>query len=322
MSALTLLVLGDSVLWGQGLRDANKCAAQVQQQLQNAHHLEVNPPVMFAHSGASIALPPGVRDAPPLWGEIPAYTPTITAQMEAAAQDYRDADLIVLDGGSNDLGILRLVNPLERGATIYAEAQRCCGQPMQDLLGRVLAAFPRARVVVTGYYPIVSSESGPGGIEHLLKALGMQGTWEAIAQQVVDEMEACFLFQLIRHKLANLSTAWHDGSTQARRGAVQAINARELSQGRPERVAFAPVNFGPANCLECAQTYLWIGIDDDLRPQRLAFCNEPLPAGLDLPTPSGCAGSAFACSPGVPAGEHSPARVGGATSIAYLPQPV
>lgn len=284
MPALTMLVLGDSVLWGQGLMEGDKCAAQVQQQLQNALHLEVHPPVVFAHSGASITLPPGVSDEAPIWGEIPAYAPSITAQVEAAAKDYSAADLILLDGGSNDLGVLRLVNPVERGETIYADAQKYCGQPMQNLLSSVLAAFPRARVVVTGYYPVVSNQSGPGGIQHLLNAFGLEGTWNKIAAEEARNLEASLFFQLIRHKLANLSTAWHDGSTQAMRGAVDAINAQEARQGRPSRVVFAPISFGPAHCIECEQTYIWIGMDDDQHQNRLTYLQGPVPAWLDLPT--------------------------------------
>jgi lysophospholipase L1-like esterase len=279
-----MLVLGDSILWGQGLLEGDKCAAQVQQQLQNALHLEVRPPVMFAHSGASIMLPPGARDEEPLWGEIPAYAPSITAQVDAAAKDYSAADLVLLDGGSNDLGVMRLINPLERGATIYADAQKYCGQPMCDLLGDVLTAFPRARVVVTGYYPVVSNQSGPGGIRHLLNAFGLEGIWKKIVEEGAQDIEASLFFQLIRHKLANLSTAWHDGSAQAQRGAVDAINAYEAGQGRPQRVVFAPITFEPAHCIECEQTYLWIGVDDDQHQNRLAYLEGPLPAWLDMPT--------------------------------------
>lgn len=284
MPALTMLVLGDSVLWGQGLLESDKCAAQVQRQLQNALRLEVHPPVMFAHSGASITLPPGARDEAPLWGEIPVYAPSITAQVEAAAKDYSGADLILLDGGSNDLGVLRLVNPLERGAAIYADAQKYCGQPVQDLLDEVLEAFPRARVVVTGYYPVVSNQSGPGGIQHLLSAFGLEGVWEKIVAEGAENIEASLFFQLIRHKLANLSTAWHDGSTQAMRGAVDAVNAHEARQGRPPRVVFAPITFESAHCMECKETYLWIGMDDDQRQNRLAYLQGPVPEWLDMPT--------------------------------------
>jgi hypothetical protein len=279
-----MLVLGDSILWGQGLLDGDKPWALVQQQLRSALHATVNPPQVFAHSGACIA-PDAAKDAAPaLWGEVPSFYPSITAQVDAAASDYKNVDLILLDGGSNDLGIKRLVDPLARGAPISQEAQHCCGLPMQSLLGKVLKAFPRAGVVVTGYYPIVSNLSGPGGIGHLLGAFGMQGTWEKIVASILGDIEASLIFQLLRHKLANLSTAWADTSTQALRGAIAAANAAQASAGQAQRAVFAPIVFQPENCLECAQTSLWVGVDDDLRQKRLDFCAKSLPAEIDWQT--------------------------------------
>jgi hypothetical protein len=305
MSALTMLVLGDSILWGQGVHDSYKFSAEVEQWLA-AH---VNPRVtrkVFAHSGAVIA--PGSAadeaymlnvlkdESPDLKGEVPSSYPSITKQVELAttwlaATGLRpeEVHLILLDGGSNDLDVVHLVDPLQRGETLYAEAQRCCGQPMQHLLRSVLAAFPNAGVVVTGYYPIVSNLSKPRGIKPLLDAFNVVGFWEKFVATALGAVLLSLRFQLLRHKLANLSTAWADGSTLALREAVEAVNAQITHPDRP-RVLFAPVSFQPENCMEAGNTFIWKGDDDDLCAERSAYAErargQDVRAVVELPIAS------------------------------------
>ena len=115
-----LVVLGDSIPWGQGLRDADKFSTLVQQWLAqrlNGRHVVK---WTFAHSGAVIG--PDSHDASPaLPGEVPIRYPSVIAQLpiathylanhpltdadHAAPVDPASVALVLVDGGINDVDV-------------------------------------------------------------------------------------------------------------------------------------------------------------------------------------------------------------------------
>jgi hypothetical protein len=236
MATFNVLVLGDSVHWGQGLRPEQKLSAHVVAWLKGRVAQNVTC-TMLAHSGAVIApgtveqekRQPQALQAMPLdvQGEVPLDYPSITYQVGMAAARLRSQDihLILLNGGSNDLGVLNLINPLQRGEYLQSQAERFCGKPMQDLLRQVRAAFPQAGLVVTGYYPIISNSSDPQDIVKLFAASKEVGLWQESVASAINAMIAALGIAVLRQKLANLSSAWADGSTIALRAAVEAVNA-------------------------------------------------------------------------------------------------
>ena len=100
----TVVALGDSVMWGQGLRPENKLAALVQAGLQHRIGRQVDLHV-FAHSGATIAEVEGEEGIDQPWrddplrplrpGELPYSDPTVLTQVDLAAArlDARSVDL-------------------------------------------------------------------------------------------------------------------------------------------------------------------------------------------------------------------------------------
>jgi hypothetical protein len=146
MATYKILALGDSVMWGQGLLQGHKFA-----QLVADHVAAPGRTVNLAalpHSGAVVCLdptPPGGFDAF-LYGELPRSFPSIQSQLEIAGQvpgyapflqpnDWDPAawrstklslqqaiagysgvggqppDLILVDGGINDIGALQIAIP-------------------------------------------------------------------------------------------------------------------------------------------------------------------------------------------------------------------
>lgn len=135
-----MMALGDSVVWGQGLKERHKFVQKTRALLGADTEL-----ASFAHSGAVIDLAP----QPPqtftqfLFGELPRGLPGILSQLRIAAgdaafapclqpnswdlEDWRRVkrdlrqqvagyattppDLILLDGGINDLGAFQIVVP-------------------------------------------------------------------------------------------------------------------------------------------------------------------------------------------------------------------
>lgn len=231
-SPFEMAVFGDSVTWGSGLPKEDKFWKLVLRWLEAKLGRPVHAQVL-AHSLAVIA-PDPVKDAvPPAWGEIRFRHPSITYE---ALSDPRldhpgpDAiDLVLVDGGINDLNPLNLFAPWHSPGWVRAQAAEHCGRKMKNLLLPMLDRFPKARVVVTGYYPILSGRSSFAGVQ------------------------ARFL--PYRRRLIALSAAWRQATDEWLGWAVQEANLH--ASGPKPRVLYATAAFGPENCYGAPDTYLW-----------------------------------------------------------------
>ena len=231
-SPFEMAVFGDSVTWGAGLPEEDKfwklVLGRIETKLGRPGH-----PQVLAHSLAVIA-PDPVKDAvPPAWGEIRFRRPSITYE---ALSDPRlndpgpDAiDLVLVDGGINDLNPGSLFVPWHSPGWVRAQAAEHCGRKMRNLLLPMLDRFPKARVVVTGYYPIVSGQSSFTG--------------------------ALALFRPFRRRLIALSAAWRQATDEWLGWAVREANLH--ASGPKPRVLYAAAAFGPENCYGAPDTYLW-----------------------------------------------------------------
>ena len=107
-----MLVLGDSVVWGQGLSEEKKFYTQVKHAIERelAGNRKVRQ-LVEAHSGAVIA-PKKPKVCPTAPGEVPLTTPTLFSQVDTALSKYasfgvnrEDIDLVLLDGCINDVQV-------------------------------------------------------------------------------------------------------------------------------------------------------------------------------------------------------------------------
>src|SRR5882724_10507856 len=134
-----LLVIGDSVLWGQGLIDAHKSASLLAGHL----HAEMK---MIAHSGANI----GIRDPHEnlvLPGEVPCSCPSIQEQIQSFTGDTAHVGWVLMNGGINDVDVRRILSPLHPQFDLDRNTRKYCGQDMFALLQQVMDKFPQARVM-------------------------------------------------------------------------------------------------------------------------------------------------------------------------------
>ena len=260
-----VLAIGDSIVWGQGLDDASKFTVRTRDWLQQQLQLPVTL-TSFAHSGAIIEQH-GVGDAiAPYAGEVPNSWPSITAQARMAAglaprtitaPPADEIDLVILDGGINDVGVKNIIDP--RLASLAPLTTAKCDYAMRGLLSDVAMLFPNARVVVTGYFAIVSTESVLLEVAMLLYALG------AIAAPAVPlagiALQAAALAELstafggegpLRNALAARSTTFHQTATASLRAAVTAVNSHFKRDFR-----FADPGFGPRNAYAAPDSWLW-----------------------------------------------------------------
>lgn len=164
---LTVVAIGDSVVWGNGDRPDEKFVTKVGHFLADGTQRNVTV-ISYAHSGAHL-LSTGADDTttPVLdgkpEGDLNANRPIIFDQASCAAKDYPDAELVLLDGCINDVGALNIALPfpfnLASKEDIQEDAYKACSIPMRDLLESVKTSFPKATIIALNYYRVVSPKS-------------------------------------------------------------------------------------------------------------------------------------------------------------------
>jgi hypothetical protein len=240
-----VVVLGDSVTWGQGLLDEHKLGAIVALALSTEEQQVVVR--MHAHSGAVIGTP----DLPPesvVGGEVPVALPTILEQVRAFRPSGQEIAVLV-NGGINDIDIRRILNPFTDILRLRGLVERYCFGRMGLLLDALRARIETGPILVLGYYPIVSADSNPLRLPFLLNTHGI-GTPFFIPHDLVFEKV-----------VALCSAFWHESDTHLQR----AVDASNAAAG-DERIRFVASGFRPENAVFASQPWLF-GLNGDFSPQ-------------------------------------------------------
>jgi lysophospholipase L1-like esterase len=290
---LNLLVLGDSISWGQGLKDEHKAWYLVKAWLRQNTGREVLERIE-AHSGAVIGTPN--QTEPPAFsdldGELSRAYPTIHGQLDHALKMYADpltVDLVIVDGCINDLDSRRLLNAANTPDGIRELAQAKCGPPVETLLIRITNAFPNAQVVITGYYPILSEKSANDFFMRALAKRFYLPEAGAGAPKINDK--------ILRARLIAISREWYHTSDQMLSAAVRKVDAYLQAKGSHQRVLFADAGFTPEHSFAANHSRLWgfdasaarkllvvltlgrvqLRTNDERGSQRAELCNQLLP---------------------------------------------
>ncbi len=164
IATFQMLVIGDSVIWGEGLQQPDKFHTLVETQERI-----LNPGIsvyktVAAHTGATL----GWNDngsAAARNGDIPATYPTIKQQAQELANlpNAGTMDLVLLDGCANDVQLKFVFDPTNTPNQIIGRVDQYCGTELTQFLQWLSGAFPVARIVVTGLYQGISqySDAGP-----------------------------------------------------------------------------------------------------------------------------------------------------------------
>lgn len=261
-----IVTIGDSVPWGQGLRRENKFHTIVAQALRAGtpdlveHHM--------AHSGAVIGAGATVTRQR-VDGEVPVGSPTILEQAAGFSGDPAEVAVVLVNGGINDVDIKNILNPFistQRLADLIGEH---CFDSMRVLLGEIARRFPapHTRIIVTGYYPILSYRSKPLGIPLLLENEGLLVPPIAIAPLTTDKnpiVEHCLQF-------------WQESTGHLRNAVAHAVAAHPSA-----RIEFVDAGFGESNAAFADDPWIF-GLKFDLRPQdevvdeRRTSCDAAIP---------------------------------------------
>lgn len=200
-SALTILALGDSAMWGNGLKDKHKYSYEVAQSMADATGRRVRL-VVYAHSGALLATVDNAGYVPLIKadrgrpaGDLNASLPS-TVQQEGCAHQYpstKDAEIVLVNGCINDVSAEKIGLPYPlSGATkeeITSLTQQRCSDSMLSLLQTTTSEFPKATVVVANYWRIISDKSSPVGIALTSRVQDLNGSQRRMRRDVLQYMD-------------------------------------------------------------------------------------------------------------------------------------
>jgi lysophospholipase L1-like esterase len=252
---LNLLVLGDSISWGQGLRDEHKASYLVKRWLEQQTGREVLQ-TMQAHSGAVIGPTEATSDragldaALQLNGELSRGYPTINDQVDYAVRAFGNpahVDLVMVNGCINDVDSRRLLNAANTPDGIRELAQAKCGPPVEALLTRIAATFPSAHLVVTGYYPILTEKTAN---DLFMRALAKRFYSPSPGAPKMND-------KALRARLIAISREWSQTSAQMLSAAARKVGAELAARGSRQRVLFADPGFRTENAFAANETRLW-----------------------------------------------------------------
>lgn len=251
LDTFCILVFGDSVIWGGGLPEPLKysslAAKYISDRMENVtvHKLDKS------HQGAKIGRGDNtVKDEMP--GEMTSRWPTILQQVASLSSipDAPEIDMVLVNGGANDIPITDVLiksapSQLENEkATLRAQVQQYCRDDMVFLLQKILGQFPKAQVIVTGYFHIFSEESNPGAWRLLLLALMGQPTKLSLQETIDDN----------RNKCIALNNVWVEEANNNLSAAVQTANNN--LPGDP-RVYFVSPETTARNAAHAPGSFLW-----------------------------------------------------------------
>ena len=250
MSNFKIVVLGDSVTWGQGLLDSQKMHNLVAGIFSDKAAADV---CLLAHSGAIIGADIDTN-APSVDGEVPASYPTVLQQCHGFASDVQQVDLVIVNGGINDVDFHVIVNPLTDPSDLHDLIVQYCYEDMKTLLSEVAAKFanPGTKIVLTSYYPILSRKSA---MELIPCFLLLHGIATPPFLLPINDLA-------LGRPVNNCLQFWTESNILFER-AVDEVNS---SQPQARRIFFAKAPFAEENAVFAPNAWLW-GVNPDLSPQ-------------------------------------------------------
>jgi hypothetical protein len=274
-----IVALGDSVMWGQGL-NWDKFARKVQRELGSAlaGPRMVQEPYIFAHSGATVAEhgkdsnvdvdnpPPELADLKPPQ-ELPLSYPSIPRQLEMAKSWLRkkgighdQVDLVLLNGGINDVGALQILDPSVDSAWVR-ERTRQRMVHMKALLPVVLGTFPKAKVVIPNYFQIISTDTD------LNVLYGLILFFFPAAIPVIP------VTAILRNKLDKQSEAFNGQWMEDMNSIIEGV--RSIEPDKAERICLVDVQFSDRNAYGAPESYLWLLLaNDQMKDARIKDCED------------------------------------------------
>ena len=300
---LRFLVVGDSLIWGQGLHEKDKFYTLTADWLRKeafGRDRRVDLKVK-AHSGSTLKFhddaavklkKAGRAETTDYHPEVNVGFPSTWKQIETAAREYRSsgtsgAHLIMLSGGITDISVSKVLDPFGDNKELPPLIERYCRDDMIDVLDHSVRQHPDASIVVLGYYPMISETSSKQRVFNgWLESMNFPGGLKPIANNPLTRK---LFFGRIRKKGIARSRIWVEHSNKNFQLAIDRFNSRFPSP----RAVFVKSPITEDNGYETPNTLLFRmgknGIPDDpLALSRSAECNKALPelkkaTGIEYP---------------------------------------
>jgi len=241
-----MLVLGDSILWGEGLKTEHKSWYRVKTWLE-ANTGRVVVERIEAHAGAVIESGSVDDSRTATNGDVNVALPTVNEELDNVIRFYSDrsaVDLVLISACGNDVGAQNLLNA-SGSEEVDRMTRAKCGPPMEKLLRKIATSFPAAQVIVIGYYPFFSEKTRN---DFILKALARRffkttpGAARLGRKEVLEQLTAN-------------SRAWYDASNRTLAEATRKIGS-EFGHDR-QRIMFAKIEFPSGYSFATKGTRLW-----------------------------------------------------------------
>jgi len=170
-----IVTIGDSIAWGEGLQKADKWSTKVEEHVTAANagisvYMSGEP-----HTGAILGWN-GTTGGTHFNGDIPKSYPSVHQQARdlAALPNASTVDLILITATANDVGSNSWLDPGKSPSDILPRVTKYCHDDMLAFLGWLAGAFTAAKIIVTGYYPMVSHDSNPNfGVDVVAVYVGL-----------------------------------------------------------------------------------------------------------------------------------------------------
>jgi lysophospholipase L1-like esterase len=267
-----MAVIGDSIAWGNGLNKEDKYPYLVADWLEKKLDRPIDVTV-YAHSGATISGESGEA----IDQNLNSGSPTLMDQAKNI-KNKDDVDLILVSGGINDIGISNILDANTPSETIGNLAESIKA-PMKDLLTYLLDETD-AKIIVTGYYPIITEKSKvepqDRAVAGLLATQSEKTTSQtgnvlitAIADPTAAKVKAAwYLLDGLVNNAANIFTG--DANLRANSDTFYVTSASSLEaavhdvDNKHIRVKFIDQMFGRENSYRASDSFLWV-LNKDLK---------------------------------------------------------
>lgn len=299
-----MLVVGDSLIWGQGLLEKDKFYTLTADWLRTEAFgaPRVVDLKVKAHSGSTLKFHPEEAEKYKRVGRDEAYFykpelnidfPSTWKQIEVAADEYRAAgnsngvDLVMMTGGITDITVAKVLDPKGDDALLITQTEKYCRDDMFDVLEHVAANNPNALIVVAGYFPMLSPKTNSGKLlNSWLESMSFPLIFKPFAN---NPLTRNLFFKGTRKRAIQRSRLWLEHSNKNLRLAVERFNAKS---GR-SRAVFIESPITEDGSLETPNTLLFrMGKrgrpEDPMFASRQADCRAALPelkksTGIEFP---------------------------------------
>lgn len=285
------LVIGDSLIWGQGLREEQKFYTLTKDWLQTevfAGSRPVNLKVK-AHSGSTLTLhadaAAGLRragrdESQYAHPEINVAFPSIAKQIDLAADEYKreniaaeSVGLIMLSGGITDIGPSKVLDTDGDDDALRRDIVKYCRDDMIGVLRRAAAAFPMAKIAVIGYFPMISPQTPTSKLTNAY--LEVRRVPDPLKPFVNNALLRRF-FKSDKKRGVERSRIWIEDSDRNLQQAVETFNSERKSAS----AVFIKSPLAEDNALETKNTMLFRmkkgKVEDFLYAERKMVCEKEL----------------------------------------------